>query len=204
MKPIYLFHVYSVAEICSIFNVSERKARTLKRGLHKPIHKLKKLPRTNLVRDNLKFNLMYSTPKLLSPGNSIEFIAYSLNVSKSILPWYGCPHYQQYIRSRKWVLLHKIRAKPENILYLENLGIHLFDQNIVVYKNLQALKGGTLPLPVVKDILESHNIQETILTHSNLIKNNLSPILEMPTFIPQDRRLYVCDDTYDTIAEYIK
>lgn len=204
MHPSYLFHVYSVSEVCNLFNISIRKAQALKKKLHKPYKPLNKLPRVSFIRDNLKFNLMHSTPKFLSPGYSVDFIAYSLSVSKSLLPWYGNPHYQQYMRSRKWVLMHKIKAKPENILYLENLGIHVYDQNIITYKSLKPISTAQIPLTIIQELLESKDIKTSILTHSQLIRESLKPVTSLPEFIPSSRRLYTCDDTYDSILEYIQ
>lgn len=191
-----LFRIYTAEELSRIYSTSVYDIKNQKHNnphTAKPEYLL--LEREEIVL-NLKYNMIHSTPRLLNLDTSLEFIAYLCYLPIKELPWKSQHPFQQYVRSRKFRQF-KIKANPYILRYLESLNLHIhYNQDntffITHYEDTHILKTAELPLPVVKNILESDNIQETLQTHADLIKDSFqhTPKATKRDFIPNpDRKL---------------
>lgn len=191
-----LFRIFKVEELSRIYSTSLYDVKCQKKnGLYtaKPEYLL--LEREEILL-NMKYNMIHSTPRLLNIDSSLEFIAYLCFIPVRQLPWNSQHPFQQFVRSRKFKQF-KIRVNPFNIRYLETLSLHIhYSQEetffLTHYEDLHILKTAELPMTAIKTILESNNIQETLITHSELIRESfkVTPRATKKDFMPNpDRKL---------------
>lgn len=203
-----IFAVYTVSELMLITGLSRYHLRKLREISHESL---------NYNQDfkadvNFKYLLINSTPRMMKMSTSIEFLAYINNIPMSAIPYRENNHYQQYIRSRKFKKPFNIKAKRENLLFLENLGLHIHSKEIkgktpfliTAYNNVQMLKTAPLSVEQVEQIVTTKDPRSYLLSISEHLRHQFeitpvatandlmfadAPCLEDPPF-PTEMDIY--------------
>lgn len=189
--PPHYFQIFTYSELALITGYSKYALERymMIHNIPKQWFYNKKLP-SYLPVSQIKYCMMHSTPRTLNPELSIEYIALACGVSTRTLPWGTTAHYQQHARCRKFKP-YKIKAKASNLLELENLSLHIHTPApgkflLTHYKSLEPIKTANLSLPLVKELLESQDVLQTLKKHASAINESFTttPVAIMQDFMP--------------------